>query len=423
LTSRLFRLAAAAVACALAACSEDLETNAGCPILCAGEDLDLRDTTLEVSAVVIDTTLGGFPARGGGLYLLAANSGDTLDARFAVRFDSLPTPTEEEPISELDSSSVRIFIDSALSKATAPVTVEVYDVDTTEVDSVTAALLPLFRAERLLGAETFEVADLKDSLTIFLSDSAVLDKIVTGARLRLGFRVTSPEPVRLTVRNSNWPEIFPRLRFDVTPGEPETGRDSVPPRSRTPADDPQIATDFTDYTVVAAGAAAPPADQVGIGGARGRRVYFRFDLPAGLTDSASIIRASLVLTQRPASTYGFDDTLLVVPHVSLASAEITDLARAASITDTLPGVAVGAFGLPTLRLAPEDTGDVRIEFVNVARFWNSQTKASFPQAIVLRTSSEGRAAVELRFFSTEAAAALRPRIRIVYVPRKDFAIP
>jgi hypothetical protein len=409
------------------ACGEDLESGAACPVLCPGQNLVLLDTTLDAS-IVIDTTLPGYPPLGSGPYLLAANSGDTLDARFVVRFDSLgtvfPATPEGTPISEIDSANVRIFVDSALSKATAPVTIEVYDVDTTAADTATAALLPLFRPDRLLGFRTFEVAALKDSVDIYISNDAVQAKIDADTALRLGFRVTSAEPVRLTVSSANTRARFSQLRYDARPSDATTGVLVIPPRSRTPVDDPARALDFFDYTVAATGAPTLPVDLLGVGGVRGRRVYFRFDLPARLTDSASIVRASLLLTQRPAPTYGFDDTLIVVPHVSLASAEVTDLARATLLTDTAATFGgLSLFGLPLVRLAPQDSGERRIEFVNVARFWNSESKTRVPQAIVLRSLVEGRSPIELRFFSTEAAASLRPRIRIVYVPRTEFGIP
>ena len=46
-----------------------------------------------------------------------------------------------------------------------------------------------------------------------------------------------------------------------------------------------------------------------------------------------------------------------------------------------------------------------------------------PRALAFRISREGAASSELRFFSSEAAAGLRPRLRITYFPRKEFALP
>ena len=428
MSSPFLRLVPFVVALSAVACAEKLEGDSGCPVLCPGQDLELRDTTLDVS-ISIDTTMAGYPPRGTGVYLLAANSGDTLDARVVVRFDSLGrsyvnTAGDTIAIAEIDSTRVRIWVDSALSHATAPVTFEVYDVDSEAADEDTDALIPLFRADRLLGTTTVEAAALKDTIDIDLSNAAVLGKIAADARLRLGFRVDSPDPVRVAVFSANTAN-FPRLRYDgaPAPADSQIGVLILRPRSRTPADDPQRALDFFDYTVVATGSPSLPSDVLGVGGARGRRTYFRFDLPARLTDSTSIVRASLVLTQRPAPSYGFGDTLLIIPNVVLASAEIADLGKAALVTDTSV-TGVSAFGLPPVRFAPQDSAERRIELVNVARFWRSESKERVPQAIVLRAFAEGRTPIELHFFSSGAAdPSVRPRLRIVYVPRTEFGIP
>jgi hypothetical protein len=408
------------------ACSEDLQGGAGCPVLCPGQALSLRDTVLEADVVVVDTTLAGYPPRGGGTYLLLANSGDTLDARFVVRFDSLTASyivgTDTTPITAVDSATVRIFVDSALSTATEDVTIEIYDVDSEVADSLTEALLPLFTPDRLLGSATFAPEDLADSLDIDLANATIAAKIQGGERLRLGFRVRSDEPVRLAVFNTNTLQ-FPRLRYDPNPGDPSLSRLIVLPRSLTPAGEPPVALDFTDYSIVAAGQATVASDLLALGGARGRRVYFRFDLPARLTDSTTIVRASFVLHQSAAPTYGFEDTILVIPQVVLASAEIGDLARAAMVIDTVPGVAVSALGLPPTRIAPQDEQEVRIEIVNAVRTWRSADAERIPHAILLRTFNEGRSPIELRFHSTEADPLLRPRLLITYVPRTDFGIP
>ena len=76
----------------LAACGERLEGGAACPALCSGQSLALKDTTLD--AIVFDTTLTGFPPRGSANLLALTNSGDSVEVRYIVRFDSLsPTYT------------------------------------------------------------------------------------------------------------------------------------------------------------------------------------------------------------------------------------------------------------------------------------------------------------------------------------------
>jgi hypothetical protein len=45
------------------------------------------------------------------------------------------------------------------------------------------------------------------------------------------------------------------------------------------------------------------------------------------------------------------------------------------------------------------------------------------RALVLRAAAEGAQAGEIRFYSNEARADLRPRLRISYIPRVQFGIP
>ncbi len=221
--------------------------------------------------------------------------------------------------------------------------------------------------------------------------------------------------------NTNSP---PLLRLDPPPSDTAIDCYPAPPRSRTPVGEPRIALDFTDYIVAAGGQLTLPPDVLGVGGPRGRRAYLRFALPAHITDSTTVIRASLVLTQKPASTYGFADSVTVVPQVVIATAQITDLYKAALITDTLPGSnPPSIFKLPGRRIPPGAAAERVFDVGEVVRFWRSTSATRVPQAIVLRSALEGLTIAEAQFYSIEAPANLRPRLLITYLPRSEFGIP
>ena len=418
------RLLVLAASVGLAACGERLEGGAACPILCSGQSLTLRDTM--VDGVVLDTTLSGFPPRGAADFLMIANSGDTAEVRYVVRYDSLITTYVKAgdtiPITSVDSAHLRISIAVAQSRFSGPVTFEAYDVDAMTPDSMTSALLPLFSAERLLGTVTVDSADLKDSVRIFLDNGRVAQHLVNGQRLRIGVRIRSAAPARVAVYSANTGS-FPRLGYDPAPADTAIDGLTVVPASFTPESDRRIAVDFTDYIIPVGGSALPP-DAVGVGGPRGRRVYLRFSIPARITDSTTVVRATLILTQRPAPTYGFSDSIVVGAQVVVATSEITDLAKAALITDTVPGRnPPSAFGLSSIRIPPCGAVEREFDIVNVVRFWRSTTAERVPQAIVLRSANEATSILEAHFYSTEAAAALRPRLLLTYVPRSEFGIP
>ena len=418
-------LLALAAPLVLTACGERLDSGAACPALCSGESLALKDTTLE--AIVLDTTLSGFPPRGSSNLLTLTNSGDTADVRYIVRFDSVISSymsgADTVLITAVDSAYLRIAIEAGLSRFSAPVVFEAYDVDTDAVDSVTSTLLPLFTPGRLIGTVTVDSASLKDSVRLFLNNGAVAGKLANGERLRIGVRVTSAQPVRIAVLSANTTEP-PLLRFDPAPADTTIGFMTLPPRSRTPAGEARIALDFTDYNVVAAGQPPLPPDVIGVGGPRGRRAYFRFAIPARITDSTTVIRAALVLTQRPAPTYGFTDSIIVAPQVVIATKDIIDLSKAAMITDTIRAQArPDIFQLPSLLMPPTGTVARNFDIGKVVRFWHSTTAERVPQAIVLRSTMEGIGPVEAQFYSTDAPVGLRPRLIITYLPRSEFGIP
>ena len=192
-----------------------------------------------------------------------------------------------------------------------------------------------------------------------------------------------------------------------------------PTWSKTPNADVSLNTEFFDYTVPVRIPAMVDATLLAVGGVPGRRSYLRFELPAGIVDSATVTRATLVLTQRPNPfSPDQDDSLTVYPTLVLAGAEITDPARAATIV-----LRTGFFS-DSIRVAPGDSGQVRLDVTTVVRSWRGLDPAITPRAIVLLTPLEGATPREVLFHSAnDANAQLRPRLRISYVPRVGFGQP
>jgi hypothetical protein len=268
-----------------------------------------------------------------------------------------------------------------------------------------------------------DTAAVKDSVRIFLNNSVVAARIANGERVRIGVRVTSAAPVRIAVYSANTGSA-PVLRFDPAPADTTIDFLSQSPSSRTPVGEERVALDFIDYVVVAAGSTPLPTDVIAVGGPRGRQVYFRFSIPPGITDSTTIIRATLVLTQKPGSTYGFADSIVVAPRVVLATGDIVDLSKAVLITDTLVGqLRPTIYSLPPVQMTVTAATQRQFHIADVVRSWRSSRAERVPQAIVLRSTLEGIAPQEALFYSAEAAANLRPRLIITYLPRSEFGIP
>lgn len=442
---------AGALVAAAGACSEDLQTASSCGVLCPQAPIGLKDTVLDpyfdrdrdgsgsaVDSVGLDTTLYGFPPQGTELYLPIATLPE-LDTRAIVRFDTLlsrfrvPGDTTQHPITGIDTAQLRIRLNRATDIAGAspeivrrPVTFEVYDVDTTAADSSHAALIPLFRPDRLLGSFTLDTtasADTITAVTIPLSTSAILAKIESGSRLRVGIRLVSDTAalVRMHTVESG---IAAELRYDPIRDAVSDSLvvfTTVGPTSRTPGGvGSPIAAELRDYLLIVRGTPLVPSNQLGVGGLPGRRSYLRFDIPQRLIDSTTIVRATLELTQLPNRLYPGDTARITVyPQMVLAGALVTDPARAALILSP-----PRSFGVDSLLLVPGDSGVVMLQLVDlVRRAWASAPADTLPRALVLRARTEGALPAELRFFSREAAESVRPRLRLSYVPRIDFGLP
>lgn len=420
---------AAAGVVAVHGCSERLEGGAGCPILCPGQNVELRDTL--IAAVVLDTVLSSYPAIGREPTLLLTARGDTFETRVIVRFDTIPSTytaagSPSTPIELVRDAKLKIRLQYSADNANQSFTVDAYDVDTAVADgadTLAATMLPLFRPDRFLGSLTFTPQEIAQqatndtSLRVPINDAHVLAKIQARARLRVGLLVRSAESAELRFLGleQGRPDS---LIFGVTPEATGPTR-GTGPYSATPSDR-FIADDLGDFVIVARRRPpdAPP-EVLTIGGVPGRRTYLRFDLPSGIIDSTSVVRATLELTQHPNRlAFNADDTISLYPQAVTASPLVTDLQRAANLL-----AAPTLFRVDSLRTAPDDSGKVEIEVVGLVQVWRSTDPEATSRAMVLRLPTEGSGQNELYFYSTEAVESLRPRLRIVYVPRVGFGLP
>ena len=405
-----------AIIAVAAACTETLDSSAGCPALCSDQAGDIQTVTLD--PVVLDTSVSALTGQGTEVSMLVAARGDTVDSRAVIRFDSIPArfakstiDTTTDAITTVDSARIRFTIDTVGAKFPGPVTIDAYDVDTDAADSLIAPVAALFTADRLIASRTFAVADLKDSLRIEIPGAAILAK--RGQRLRIGLRARAAGSVqfRIVASEGGSPE---QLYFRASP---DTSIKAIilDPYSKTPSDQSTVAASLSDYTLLVKGPPIGPPGSLNVGGLPARRIYMRFNVPPFITDTAQIIRATLLLTQRPDRSVDPNDSVRILVDVSLAGTVVTDPTRAAQIT--------AQSNLDTLLVAPADSGLKLLEVAQVITLWHSQKADQTPRALVLISATEGRAPPQAQFFSMEAAPGLRPRLRISYSIRNSRGIP
>lgn len=411
----------ALLATGLAACDETLEGGLGCAVLCPEVPLGVEQDTLY--AVTLDSALGGFPAIGTEGQLMLSVRGDTFDARAVIRFDSLPATfrhrnsVTDSAIVYVDSVTLR-FLVARVDTLGPDFTVELYDVGVETGDDTSAAtLVPLFEPSRLIGSRTFVAAEVGDTLFVPIDSAVVRQKIeattAAARRLRVGARLVASGSTELVVFSSN-AAAAPELRMRVSP-DTNVFPIHLGPVSRTPSGPEALAADLADFQLIAVAPPPPPGDVLRVGGLPATRAYLRFDVPARIVDSSSIVRAQLQLVQRPNLTGPLATDTGGVQAFAVASGTVlTDIRRALDFL---------VEGGDTTRLVPADSGLRAIEIISVVRSWRNTTVERTPRAVALRSTREGDSPWLVDFYSNEAAAEVRPRLVITYVPRPTPRVP
>ena len=437
-----------------AACSERLDTSKNCPLLCADNTLVFKDTTIDV--VTFDSAFPGFtnvgerwPAPGlatsngvGYLYetfVPVVSRGDSVDIRQVFRFDTLP-----RTLSSSDTTSITAVTDSKLllvldtSRTTIPAsgtTVSLYDIDdSTVTDDTTATFLGArFTANRLIASRTFTRTEaFADTINGFgssptirafavtIPDSVMLKYIKGPHRLRIGMRITSAasSALRFVAPSVNSDGLVPRLTYDPSPdtaikawavSTQYNGSVTEPSRLRAQS---LVLRDRT--TILNDGS-------LEVGGLVAVRSLIKLKVPRSFLDTVTIVRASLDLTQRPLRTVpGAGDGVRVRARVAIAGPALgADPRRLVEFLDpTLEGVA-----LPSLSIVPRDSGVRSFDVGAALRLWITQD-STLPTGFVMYSEGEGFQEQRPAFFSSRAVnPALRPKLRISYVTRREGAIP
>jgi hypothetical protein len=404
---------------AAAACSESLDGGAACPALCPSQSEAFRDTTID--AVALDTSIQGFPTLGLSAVLLVANRPDTLVTHTVMRFDVLATsfiPNKTgaiDSVTTVDSVFLAVPLDTTGRLGSNPVTIEAYDVDTTASDTVSTVVRSLFRPDRRIGALTVVPTATGDSLRIPISKAFMERKIAAKSRVRVGLRIAQGNG-QIRVRAFQFGAGAPTLRYD-----PTTDTTYSPVILNTNTSIANVPTDinlsYQVYPITDVGSPVLPPQTLAVGGYPAYRTYLRFTVPARITDTATIVRAELVLTQRRSRFGNANDTVTIVPLVPTTTGVVADLRRVLDLS------AEGALAaVDTARMVPSDSGQRTLNVLALARTWRT-LPTNVPRALAFRIGLEGAQPAELRFFSSEAPSALRPKLRITYLPRSEFALP
>jgi len=392
------RLLLIAVFGMVAACQEELALPSSCPELCPGSGLVIRDTTIEavldqdstftgyISAYEVPALLisNGLPAGDARIWSVFGRRPDSifvLGVRYAYTIDSmeiqLPLLARDTTVKGVEVVAHRIpFLDSTT-------TVAAIDQNLTGETAVDSVVIP-----DTLTSGTLHMKIHPEAWNKLLPDST------DTLRFTVGFRIKAPVPTGLRFGNA----VTGTGPLFVTYATAPTADTTL--RKQTI----NIPYDTANYVIN-----APPLSDphnLFIGGKTGSRTIMRFKLPKTLTDSSTVLRATLELTlAAPVSGVRDDKAAVQV---------LNALADLGAKSPPFPG-AVGS-----LTIEAGATGLQQIEVFGPVGTWFGPE--GLTPTLLLGITPEGGTFARPEFFSTRAATG-RPRLRITYAVSSKPGFP
>lgn len=403
-----WRSAAAALAAALAlACTEQVTAVGHCPELCPADSLVLVDTVL-TGIVAGDTSLRGFTRIDVGPILLASTR-DSIDARPIMTFIALPQrwfPASADSagvtIGRVDSVvlSFRMNVRDTTAHNTwlrlfhLPVTLDT----TTTFDSVAAQFTAPF--DSIQVPDSLRTADVR----VLVTDSTEIathwmPPAADSFRMAIGVMATANSPTAVILSSGDLTGTPPRLSFFVHGAAPHD----------TLTNEFDLVPSYDTY-VQTPDPTPPAADAIVFGNQPAARSFIRFAIPKFFIDTASVVRATLVLTTTRAVTGIPGDTVVLSAEAILRYLD----GKSVLFHDTS---ATGAG-----RAVVGQTTPVEIELAQIFHLWRGVSTDSLPRDITLHLASEDFLYSEIDA-EGRLAGASAPYIRLSFVRPFRFGVP
>ncbi|HEX6434501.1 MAG TPA: hypothetical protein VFZ87_09660 [Gemmatimonadales bacterium] len=390
----------------LSGCQEKLTSPADCPALCPGGEPQIFD---EVFSPIVgtDSSFRGYIQPFNSAALLLSNGLRGYEERAIIRFLARSDSVEVRDTLRtyvIDSVAFGLTLVARDTNATG-LQVQLYRLPRT-LDSTTtyAQVDPAFVPENLVS--TIAVPDSVNTGTLRAVIQGVdLARVAIppadSGVLGLGVRIDAPAPtgVRLGSSASGTGAVF--ITY-ATLNVPDTG-----------------AAKLRTFTLVTAFNSSLPAVQeaddstlLTIGGSPSARALLRFDLPARIRDSATVVRATLELTPvAPISGLPTDPARL------RARAVLADLGAKSPVESR--------FGVGVDTVEAGASGTVDIEIVRLMQqLWLASSTRPTALTVALAPELEAASFSSPVFYSTRASdPAVRPRLRVSYLLDFPFENP
>jgi hypothetical protein len=403
----------ATLAASLLACQEELTSPAQCPELCPGGTPTVFDTVLG-AVPGGDESVQGYVSRGGGTALLTSNalpaSEDRAIYRFVARNDSVVVRDTARAYT-IDSVSIAMNL---VARDTLVNNLRILlfrlpadiDPDTATFAGIDPQLSPASLIDSIVVPDSINSGVVSVTLS-----GATLDRVAiplgTGGVLAIGLRVGADGPTGIrtgTIAGSNAATFTTFVTVDV----PDTTT-SILHQSL------QRSSQFNGFVTQTPYVAAPGT--LLIGGEPSSRAFLHFDIPQGIKDSATVVRATLELIPTiPIPGLPTD------PAVLESRAVLSDLGPKSPLDGTLALI-------DTLMLGSVDT--VRMDVTRIVQKW--QGSDDLPEEIAVRLLARTTSATALPeassftrtlFGSTSPLSPVGgPRLRITYLMAFPFESP
>jgi hypothetical protein len=396
-------LAAAAILCG---CQEDLTSPAACPAQCPAGDPQIFDEVI-LPIANADTTFTGYVQPPAAAALLVSNGLRRHEERAIMRF-----PPRSDSIGVRDTlrsytidSVALAFTVVARDTMVDGVQLLLYRLppfidSTTTYDQVNPSFVPDNVVAAIPLPDTLNSGAVRTVLQGSDLDRIAIPPADSGV-LALGVRLDAPEftGVRLGAAASGTGGVFVTYATLAIPDTGAARQRSIP-----------LTTVFNS-TISPVPEIEDPSFLT-VGGIPASRTLLRFDLPARIRDSSTVVRATLELTA-------------VTPIVGLPTDPVRVWARAVLADIGAKSPVESRFGVAEDTLEAGTGGTVAIEIARLMQqLWLGTS--SRPTALVLSLAPELEAASfsRLVFHSTRATdPATWPRLRISYLRSFPFEIP
>lgn len=380
---------------AAAACQERLTAPADCPELCPGGEAPVFDLVLS-PLPASDSSFSPYLVAGAGNSLLVSNGLPAAEARAVYRFsprqDSIVVRDTARAYT-IDSVSLSFTL-NARDTLLDGLRLLIYRVPASVDSGVTFSDLTGFVVDSNL-VDTLPVPDTLNAGRVqTVLSGAELDRVALPAEdagvLALGVAISAPEATGVRLGSTGGGTTAAFTTF-VTVDVPDTA---------TAVRKQSILRSALFNTFVVETPEEPDPQVLTVGGSPSSRALLRFDLPEGIEDSATIVRATLELIPvEPILGLRTD------PAVLTARAVLADLGAKSPVSED-PSFVVSD------TISPGTADTVRLEVTRLVQLW--QFSSERPEAIFLSLFPEAASFMRPVFGSTRTPAVGAPRLRVTY---------